>query len=191
MFSLLRVYVAASLILGAIAPAASAGDQQSAWRALKSGTAFALMRHALAPGLGDPSDFRIGDCSTQRNLSEDGRQQARAVGAALRAKEITTARVLSSQWCRCLDTAEQLGLGPVEELSALNSLHGRREHAASQTEAVKAWLRSSTAGEPIILVTHQANISALTGRGAGSGEVIIAQLSPDGSVEVLSRLSPD
>src|SRR5690606_37233212 len=162
MFSLLRVYVAASLILGAIAPAASAGDQQSAWRALKSGTAFALMRHALAPGLGDPSDFRIGDCSTQRNLSEDGRQQARAVGAALRAKEITTARVLSSQWCRCLDTADQHGLGPVDELSALNTLHARREHATTQTDAVTAWLHASTAGEPVILAAPRANISALT-----------------------------
>lgn len=188
MLSLLRLYVAASLALGAMAHSAFAEDERAAWEALRTGSAFALMRHALAPGFGDPPGFRIGDCSTQRNLSEEGRQQARAVGAALRAKGIAQARVLSSQWCRCLETAEQLGLGPVEELPALNSLHGRSEHAASQTETLKTWLRSASASQPVILVTHQANISTLVGRGAGSGEVIIAQLTSAGSVEVPSRL---
>jgi len=74
----------------------------------------AVMRHAIAPGTGDPSNFRLGDCQTQRNLSETGRQQARRLGQLLRDRQVPVTRVLSSQWCRCLETAKLLDLGQVE-----------------------------------------------------------------------------
>ena len=85
-----------------------------------------MMRHALAPGTGDPSNFALGDCATQRNLSEAGRRQARRTGQFLREAGVRAARVLSSQWCRCLETARLLDLGPVEPLPALNSFFEAR-----------------------------------------------------------------
>ena len=89
--------------------------------------AVLLIRHALAPGVGDPDGFRLDDCATQRNLSDEGRRQARAIGDWLRARGIGQAHVYSSQWCRCLETAALLDLGPVTELPALNSFFERRQ----------------------------------------------------------------
>ena len=91
------------------------------WQALQRGEAVALIRHAIAPGTGDPPGFLLRDCSTQRNLSKEGRIQARRIGDFFRAQGIKEALVYSSQWCRCLETARLLGFGPVQELPALNS----------------------------------------------------------------------
>lgn len=84
-----------------------------------------IVRHAIAPGTGDPSNFEVDDCSTQRNLDTSGRNQALAMGDWLRSQGVDSARVYSSQWCRCKDTAELLKLGPVKELPALNSFYQR------------------------------------------------------------------
>ena len=88
-------------------------DQAEMIARMKAGGHILMIRHALAPGTGDPANFRIGDCSTQRNLDDRGRKQARAIGDWLRSKSITSARVYSSQWCRCLETAERLEMGSV------------------------------------------------------------------------------
>ncbi|NBN79965.1 histidine phosphatase family protein [Microvirga tunisiensis] len=141
---------------------------------LKDGTVVGLLRHALAPGTGDPAGFRLGDCSTQRNLSAEGRAQAQAIGAALRGLGLDGARVYSSQWCRCLDTARLLALGPVEELPALNSFFADRDREGEQTRALEDWLAGQTAAGPLILVTHQVNITALTGIVPASGELVLA-----------------
>ncbi|HIK16487.1 MAG TPA: histidine phosphatase family protein [Leptolyngbyaceae cyanobacterium M33_DOE_097] len=82
----------------------------------------AVMRHAIAPGTGDPGNFRLGDCQTQRNLSETGRQQARRLGQLLRDRQVPVTRVLSSQWCRCLETARLLDLGQVEPFPILTAI---------------------------------------------------------------------
>ena len=103
------------LAIGVLAGRAHAADE-ALWRAVRAGRAVAIMRHALAPGTGDPAGFRLDDCSTQRNLSAAGRQQAREIGARFRAHGIERARVFSSQWCRCRETAEGLGLGAVAAL---------------------------------------------------------------------------
>jgi broad specificity phosphatase PhoE len=87
------------------AVASATADDATLWRALASKGHFALLRHAIAPGTGDPPGFTLGDCDTQRNLSAEGRAQAERIGARLRENGIAAARVLSSQWCRCLDTA--------------------------------------------------------------------------------------
>ena len=105
------------------------------------------MRHATAPGTGDPAEFQLDDCATQRNLSAVGREQARATGARLRAAGITSAEVYSSQWCRCLETARLLGLGEVLELPALNSFFGERARAAEQSAGSRPSCASGHAGQ--------------------------------------------
>ena len=93
----------------------AATDGEAAWSALRRGGFVALMRHADAPGgAGDPPGFKLEDCTTQRNLSEKGQANARAVGTRLKAEGIVIGRLLSSPWCRCLDTARLLEIGPVE-----------------------------------------------------------------------------
>jgi len=165
-----------------------AGAEENPWQALRSGTAVGLLRHATAPGIGDPAQFRLDDCATQRNLSEAGRQQARAIGAAFRRNGITRARVLSSRWCRCLETARLLDLGPVEPFPPLDSFFADRERASPQTAALQAFLSRPYTGPPRVLVTHQVNITALTSVVPRSGELIVAQPLADGRVRVIGRL---
>ncbi len=176
-----RLLLAVLLLL----PTALAADD---WDALAQPGAVAIMRHALAPGTGDPEDFRRGDCATQRILDDRGRAQARAIGAAFRARGIAFDAVLTSQWCRTRETAELLGFGPVTEAPALNSFFGRFERRDGQTSA----LRDLLAAEPrrIMLVTHQVNISALTGQATRSGEVLVIRMR-DGAAEVLGRILID
>lgn len=148
------------------------------WDALKQPGAVALMRHALAPGFGDPASFQLRDCATQRNLDDSGRAQARAMGQALRDRGIAFDRVISSQWCRTLETAELLDLGPVEEAPSLNSFFENRGAGAAQTRATLDLLRD-TAGR-LMLVTHQVNITALTGGGVASGEIFVVRRTDSG-----------
>ena len=152
---------------------------------------MALLRHAIAPGTGDPSDFTLRDCSTQRNLSDQGREQAVRIGKRFRGHGIMTAGVYSSQWCRCLDTAELLDLGPVEELPALNSFFqdfGRRD---AQTRALNDWLGGRQRGRPLVLVTHQVNITALTGVYPASGELVVIHRRTDGTISVAGTIQTD
>ena len=172
-------------ILAALLLAPQAGAQ---WEALKRPGAVAIMRHAIAPGTGDPETFRLGDCSTQRNLDGRGRAQARAIGAAIRAAGVEVDRVLTSQWCRSRETAELLGLGPVQEMPALNSFFEDRSTRDRQTRALRDWLAALPEDERVILVTHQVNITALTGRGVASGEVFVLDVGPGGSVEVADEI---
>jgi phosphohistidine phosphatase SixA len=159
--------------------------QANDWNAFSEPGAIAIMRHALAPGTGDPVNLTIGDCSTQRNLDERGRVQARAIGAALRERGITFDAVLSSQWCRTRETAELLGLGPVTEAQPLNSFFrdfSTKDQQTSQTRDLIA----ETEGR-LMLVTHQVNISALTGQSTRSGEVLIIRPTENGA-EVLGSI---
>lgn len=182
-----------ALTLGLGTPAA-ARDDAALWEAVRSGTAFAMMRHALAPGTGDPQTVVIGDCTTQRNLSDSGREQSRNIGAAFRANGIGAARVLTSAWCRCEETAELLGIGKVTVLPPLNSFFTSREREPAQTAALGAWIAADKPvrikDNPLVLVTHQVNITALTGVFPRSGEIIVARYADDGQVEVLGRLFP-
>lgn len=140
---------------------------------LRNGEAVLLMRHAEAPGTGDPSGFRLGDCATQRNLSTAGHEQARRAGAALRRHGIEQAAIYSSAWCRCRDTAAGLGLGPVETAVELNSFFGAGDPDGRQTAALRSLIARLAGGRPSILVTHQVNITALTGVYPASGEAIL------------------
>lgn len=171
--------------------AEGAGDDEALWQSVRAGGHVLLLRHALAPGTGDPPGFRLDDCATQRNLDEQGREQARAIGEALRERGLAGASVMSSRWCRCLETARLLGLGAVEELAPLDSFFGRRADEPAQTAALRDWLAAQELAEPVVLVTHQVNITALTGIVPRSGELVVAAVGEDGTTENRGRFALD
>ena len=148
-----------------------------------------LMRHATAPGTGDPAGFRIDDCATQRNLSETGRQEARRWGDRLRTEGITVEVLASSGWCRARETAELMGLGAVAHWPSLDSFFARRNREPEASAETLARLRDLGAGRAL-LVTHQVNITALTGVVPRSGEIVVARMDGVGRLEVLGRLPP-
>jgi phosphohistidine phosphatase SixA len=174
-----------------IACPATASEDAALWRALRSGEHIVLLRHAMAPGTGDPGHFVLGDCSTQRNLSAAGREQASRIGRRLRENGIAAARVHASQWCRALETAELLQLGPVSPLPALNSFFGSRQSGAAQTRTLSEWMRKQDLTKPFVLVTHQVNITALTNVYPASGEMVIVRRTRDGKLRVVGTLQTD
>jgi len=180
----------ASLFAGAPAKGAQAGDESGLAARIAEPGHIVIMRHALAPGTGDPANFALGDCSTQRNLSEAGRRQARRTGDFLRNAGVRQARVLSSQWCRCLDTARLLDLGPVEPLPALNSFFEERSKGPAQTRALRARIAEMDLSQPVVMVTHQVNITALTDVFPSSGEMVVLKGGDEGGLEVLGTLAP-
>lgn len=151
---------------------------------------FAMMRHTLAPGTGDPASFSLRNCTTQRNLNDEGKAQARETGAFFFAQGIEFHRVYSSQWCRCLDTATLLNHGPVLELPQLNSFFQTMGLAQERTQHLREWLATQTINKPILLVTHQVNISALTGLFTSSGELVVLELGSDGEIIVKGKIDP-
>ncbi len=159
-----------------------------AWEALQQPGTVAVMRHAFAPGSGDPEDFSLGDCTAQRNLDERGRAQARNIGRAFRQHDVTVDRVLTSQWCRCQETALLLDLAPVEDFAPLNSLFSALSQWREQTRETRALLASLPADERMVLVTHSFNVVALIGRFPSPGEVFVVEVTDDGSLEVLGRV---
>lgn len=162
-----------------------AAMQADTWEALASGNAVAIMRHALAPGSGDPAGFVVDDCETQRNLSPEGKEQARRIGQHMRDNGIRQAELFSSAWCRCVDTATETGLGTVTILEPLNSFFSDRTTSAEQTRALRQWINERLSGEavlPAVLVTHQVNLTALTGEYPASGEAFVVSTDGDGIV---------
>ncbi len=156
---------------------------------MRAGGHVLFIRHAKAPGTGDPEGFRVEDCATQRNLSEAGRAQAREIGAWLRTRGVGGARVYSSQWCRCLDTARLLEVGPVTQLPALNSFYERPQDREPNLAALRRFLAEQPAdGTLLVLVTHQVTISAMTGEYAPSGHAVLAELGPRGELKPVGQL---
>ncbi len=162
----------------------SAEGEAGLWEDLRMGRSFVLLRHAIAPGIGDPENFTVGDCSTQRNLSDAGREQATAIGELFRANGIDNAKLFSSQWCRCRDTAALLKLGAVDELPYLNSFFQRYQQQDFQTRKIREWLGEQEFELPLVLVTHQVNITSLTGFYPSSGELVFAGRSKEGEISV-------
>jgi broad specificity phosphatase PhoE len=161
------------------------GYADNLWSALKSDNHLVLIRHALAPGYGDPDYFDVKDCKTQRNLHDEGRYQSKKIGDLFRSNGIGKAVVYSSQWCRCLDTARLLDLGEVSELPSLNSFFQHLEKEQSQTEQMMRWIQNAPLDTPTVLVSHQVNITALTGYSPASGEIVFLRRSTDGSILVI------
>jgi phosphohistidine phosphatase SixA len=177
----------------AVTAATAAPADHAVWQALRAGGHAVLIRHATAPGTGDPPAFVLGDCATQRNLSDEGREQARAIGRAFRAAGIAVDEVLTSRWCRSRETAELFDLGPVEPLEALDSFFTRRERGPAQVAALQARI-GRLEHRTVVMVTHQVNITALTGIYPGSGEAIVVAPTGDAGsdgprVRVVGRLA--
>lgn len=168
-----------------------AADVEHKWQDIISGNNLIIMRHAIAPGTGDPRNFELGNCETQRNLSSTGRQQAKSIGERFKQAGIRNAQVYSSQWCRCVDTAVEMEIGTVKELPFLNSFFEQRELEAEQMRDLRAWLQTLNADEATILVTHQVVITSLTGVYPASGEAVVIKLNDDGEVEVVNTIPPD
>jgi broad specificity phosphatase PhoE len=160
----------------------AADDQARLWQMLRDGGRIVLLRHApTTPGYGDPDNFRLGDCSTQRNLSDAGRDSARQIGAAFRARGVPIGRVLSSQWCRCLDTA-RLAFDRVDEEPVLNSF---LSEPAEQRDRQTAALHERLSGKPEdgvndVLVTHQVNITAVADVIPAMGEALVVTPTGEG-----------
>lgn len=168
--------------------AGSAAAQDAAWEALKTDGAVAILRHARAPGTGDPPGFRLEDCATQRNLSEEGRAQARRIGAAFRREGVRVGAVLASRWCRGLDTA-RLAFGEATPFPPLDSFFAAGDRAA-QTAALRERIGAWRGPGALVLVTHQVNITALTEVFPAEGEVLALRRRADGEIAVVGRVTP-
>jgi phosphohistidine phosphatase SixA len=158
------------------------------WQALRQGGTIALFRHARAPGTGDPANFRLEDCSTQRDLSVEGRQQAQAIGERFTAQQIPIERVLSSRWCRALDTA-RLAFGDRTEPSPpLDSFFVGRQQEEAQTQALRQIVETWRSKGVLVLVTHQVNITALTGVFPSEGEMLVLRPKPGAGFDLVGRI---
>lgn len=163
-------------------------DDTALWAALKSGDHFVLVRHALAPGFGDPDQVNLNDCSTQRNLSEEGREQARGIGDLFRANGIADANIFTSQWCRCRETARLINLGDVTDMTALNSFFQRRENETRQLEEFNDWLKTTDLSQATVLVTHQVVITSLTDYFPSSGEIVFVKRTPSNALRIVGTI---
>ena len=132
-----------------------------------------FLRHALAPGLGDPLDFIKEDCSTQRNLNDEGRLQARLIGDYLKKSNIRFSEILTSEWCRCIDTAKELDLGQWETFSGLNSFFQGHEKKYYVMDKLRKKLDSLKSSDLVLFVTHQVVITEITGEVPRSGEMVL------------------
>jgi phosphohistidine phosphatase SixA len=157
------------------------------WSSVVPGT-IVLFRHALAPGGGDPPNHTLDDCSTQRNLSDEGRAQARRIGAEFKQRQIDVGAVWSSQWCRTRETADLAFPGKRKDQSVFNSFFNESAVAAERTQAARQLLASWRGPGVLVVVTHQVNITGLTGIVPGSGEGVVVKPSAQG-LQVLGRVS--
>jgi len=183
-----RQFTGSLLSLGAASLPMRASAQGSGdfWALLRLGGCVVLMRHALTePGIGDPPGFRLGQCSTQRNLSEAGREQARRVGTAFTRESVPIDEVRSSAWCRCTETAE-LAFGRHSVWAPINSFFNDATGPAQTREVLRA-VRGLAAPKNLMLVTHQVNISALTGEFLAMGEVFVTSPGAGNRLPVLAR----
>ncbi|MDO9251738.1 histidine phosphatase family protein [Hydrogenophaga sp.] len=184
-----RQFTGTLLTLGAASSApmlAAAQGSGDFWALLRRGGCVVLMRHALTePGIGDPPGFRLDQCSTQRQLSETGREQARRVGAAFAREAVRLDEVRSSAWCRCTETAE-IAFGRHAVWPPINSFFNDATGPARTREVLQS-VRGLAAPKNLMLVTHQVNISALTGTFLAMGEVLITRPGAGDRLPVLAR----
>jgi phosphohistidine phosphatase SixA len=184
-----RQFTGTLLTLGAASSVPALVEAQGSgdfWALLRRGGCVVLMRHALTePGVGDPPGFRLDQCSTQRQLSEAGREQARRVGAAFTREAVRLDEVRSSAWCRCTETAE-IAFGRHTVWAPINSFFNDATGPAQTRELLQS-VRGLVAPKNLLLVTHQVNISALTGTFPAMGEVFVTRPVTGDRLPVLAR----
>ena len=168
------------LLVFSLLLAPSAQADEALWNALRGGGHVLIVRHALTtPGVGDPAEFRLDDCATQRKLSEEGRAQARRLGEELRRQGIPVGEVLSSPWCRCLDTA-RLAFGRATPWPPLANLYGRAGEAEKQVRALRPRIAAHAGRDNLVLVSHGSTALALTGEHPAMGEFLVLKPQPGG-----------
>ena len=152
---------------------ASARADEEIWKRLHQGANVVLVRHAITtPGAGDPPGMRLDKCDTQRNLTDEGRAHARRIGEQWKKRAVPLERVVSSPWCRCLETA-RLAFGKAEVSEALSNLFGRPENRERQVRELRALVDKHAGKGNLVLVTHGSTIAALTGVNPATGEMVI------------------
>lgn len=175
-------------LIACLLVAAPAAATEAGWALLREGGHVVLLRHAQVTGTHDSASVDPDDCTTQRNLSERGRQQARKIGSLFAARAAPLDRVLSSRYCRALDTGRIAFRDiDIEKTEALDPPPADEAAAAAQKEAMMALIRDFSGSGNLVLITHIENITALTGAGAREGEAVIVGERDDG-VRVLGRI---
>jgi phosphohistidine phosphatase SixA len=152
---------------------------------LQSADYVLLMRHTLAPGVGDPVNYTLDDCKTQRNLSGEGRKQASTVGNWLKKHGVLSAEVHSSAWCRCKDTAALLKFDGFKVEPALASFFDEMHRAQERTEELQRFItgkRKTKGDKALILVTHHVNIQEFTSENVASGDMVLAKVDASGKL---------
>ncbi|MFN4273785.1 MAG: histidine phosphatase family protein [Aliihoeflea sp.] len=161
--------------------AVPANATEAGWALLRNGGQTVLLNHANAPGTGDPDNFDIEICRTQRNLSERGRHQARRIGALLAARSAPVEEVYSSRYCRALDTANLVfGEQNVETLEALDLISGEEQEDREAFETILGLINGYTGSGNLFMVTHPENVSAWAGIRSREGEAIIVVPEAEG-----------
>src|SRR3990172_12150082 len=189
-FAARAILPAVLCIAAPLSPHVFAAEQDGLWGFWKGGGEVVVMGHASTdPGVGAPATLRLEDCATQRNLSAAGREEARRIGEAFRARGAPIGEVLSSRWCRCLETA-RLAFGKVEPWPALDSFFRDRSREPAQTAAVRARAAERPGAGNLILVTPQVKITALTGVFPAQGEVVVLTPQGNGTFRIAGRLPP-
>jgi len=184
-----RSFLGMLALLGARPAVAGDADGEELWRRLREGGYVVLMRHAATvPGVGDPENFKLGVCATQRNLSDRGREDARRIGTAFRERHVPVSQVLSSRWCRCVDTA-QLAFGRARPESMVDSMFNDDDAARqAKVRALRAYLSARKEAGNLVLVTHDINIRVLVGESLAQGEMVVALAQPDGTLKSVGVL---
>lgn len=188
-------FLVVCLMLVAAGPALAADPERpdayaGLWQTLRAGGHIIFIRHALTePGIGDPPHFRLGDCRTQRNLSEEGRADARRIGAAFRHYQVPVSGVWSSRWCRCLETA-QLAFAEATPAVMLDStFRDTTAEKQAKAQAVFAFVNDAGTGSGnVVFVTHAQNIQELTGVAPSSGEAVVTKWDGASGFRVVGRL---
>ena len=162
---------------------------EQSWKIAQEGDKIILIRHSLAPGGGDPAGFKVDDCKTQRNLNRTGINQSKKIGKLFKKNKVPVDQVLSSQWCRCKDTAKY-AFGNFKEFTALNSTFQSPydQNEAKQLKDLYAFVKDwNSNGKNLVLVTHYSIITAVTNAVPSSGELVIT----DKNFEVLETIKTD
>lgn len=177
-------------LVAALATWTPAAHAEDVWDAMRAPGSVIIVRHAYAPGAYDPPDARLEDCSTQRNLDEAGRAQAKRLGGVFRAKGISVGRVLSSPRCRCLETA-RLAFKEPEPWHVLQGGRPKSEALQSAVTQIKKAMADHRDGPPLVLVTHGFVVSDLTGLDVRMGAVVVMRRTADGTHTVAGQLYVD
>ncbi|PYM18817.1 MAG: histidine phosphatase family protein [Candidatus Rokuibacteriota bacterium] len=179
----MRWLAALSLCASVVSPAVA---EEPIWDALRLPGTVVLLRHSYAPGGFDPPGARLDDCSTQRNLDESGRAQARRLGEAFKKRDLAVGVVLSSPRCRCLDTA-RLAFGTAEAWLPLQGALRDTELRQRQIIEIKKRIAEHTDGPPLVLVTHGSVVSDVTGLDLRMGAFVVLRRAADGSHTVVGQ----